>query len=61
MQKIYKESGQSNEVITPLIFRGERILLPELATKMSGFNDEGEYVVKFADGKLIVEKFKKQE
>jgi ribosomal protein S6--L-glutamate ligase len=61
MQKIYKESGQPNEVITPLIFRGERILLPELATKMSGFKDEGEYVVKFADGKLIVEKFKKQE
>jgi ribosomal protein S6--L-glutamate ligase len=46
------------EIITDLKFRGERILLPELVTKIAKFNDRKEYLIKVKKGKVYIEEFK---
>lgn len=43
------------EIVTQLKFRGERILLPELVTKMTQFSDQKEYTFKAQKGKLEIE------
>ena len=48
----------AQEVITDLQFRGERILLPEIATKVSKFSDRKEYILKIKKGKIEIEEFK---
>jgi len=48
----------AQEVITNLQFRGERILLPEVVTKLCKFNDRKEYNLKIKKGKLEIEEFK---
>ncbi|MBT4804883.1 RimK family alpha-L-glutamate ligase [Candidatus Woesearchaeota archaeon] len=48
----------SQEVITNLQFRGDRILLPEIVTKLCKFDDRKEYVLKIKKGKLELEEFK---
>jgi ribosomal protein S6--L-glutamate ligase len=53
--KIGKKEEFAKEIVTPLTFRGERILLPQIVTKMSGFSEDKEYVVRVVDGKLIIE------
>ena len=45
------------ELITNLELRGTRILLPELVTKKTKFNDDFEVVLKFKEGKLEIQKF----
>lgn len=47
-------SGACEEIITSLSFRGERILLPELITKMTRFSDQKEYSFKARKGKLEI-------
>ena len=47
------ESAQ--QIVTSLNFRGERILLPELITKMTSFSDQKEYTFKAKRGKLEIE------
>jgi ribosomal protein S6--L-glutamate ligase len=54
MQEIVHDK---NELITNVDFRGNRILLPELITKMTKFKEEEEVVIKFENGKLSVERF----
>ena len=49
---------ECEEIITSLSFRGERILLPELVTKMTKFDDDKEYIIKACKGKLEVLEFK---
>ncbi|MEK6969936.1 MAG: RimK family alpha-L-glutamate ligase [Nanoarchaeota archaeon] len=56
MKELTAEAKQ--EVITNLTFRGERILLPEWATKMTGFNSFKDYTIKAQKGKFVVEEFK---
>ena len=46
------------EIITNLQFRGERILLPEVVTKLCKFNDRKEYALKIKKGKLVLKEFK---
>jgi ribosomal protein S6--L-glutamate ligase len=48
----------AQEIITDLQFRGERILLPEIATKVSKFSDRKEYAIKIKKGKIEIEEFK---
>lgn len=43
------------EIITPLQFRGERILLPDFVSKLSQFNELQEYVLKIKKGKVEIE------
>ncbi|MBT5924960.1 hypothetical protein HOH30_04550, partial [Candidatus Woesearchaeota archaeon] len=45
------------EIISDLQFRGERILLPELITKLTGFSDRKEYTIKARKGKVEIEEF----
>ncbi len=59
MKEIEIENGnEGQEIITNLQLRGERILLPELVTKITKFDDRKEYTVKVKKGKLEIEEFK---
>ncbi len=49
-------SGTIKEIVSTLDFRGNRILLPELATKVSRFNDKDDYVLKIEEGKIRIKK-----
>jgi ribosomal protein S6--L-glutamate ligase len=55
--KVMKEidNGAMQEIITDLNFRGERILLPEIVTKIAKFDDRKEYSVKVKMGKVEIE------
>lgn len=57
-EKLVEETDTKKEqqIITNPEFRGERILLPELATKLSGIKEEDEVIVKINKGKINVEK-----
>ncbi len=46
------------EIITHLLFRGERILLPEWVTRMSKFSEQKEYTVRSKKGKVEIEEMK---
>ena len=45
------------EIITSLDFRGNRILLPELITKITGFSDKEEFSIKGDKDGLIIKRF----
>jgi len=45
-------------VITHLLFRGERILLPEWVTRMSRFTEQKDYAVRSKKGKVEIEEMK---
>jgi ribosomal protein S6--L-glutamate ligase len=52
------DNGKAEEeIITSLDFRGERILLPELVTKMAEFDERKEYTIKAKKGKVEIEEF----
>ncbi|MBW2995327.1 RimK family alpha-L-glutamate ligase [Candidatus Woesearchaeota archaeon] len=51
-----KKEKVAKEIVSPLTFRGDRILLPEIATKMAGFSEDEEYSIRVEDGKLIIER-----
>jgi len=56
---VLKEVGVHNaiqEIITNIDFRGNRILLPEVVTNITKFNDKEDYVIKLEKGKLQVSK-----
>jgi ribosomal protein S6--L-glutamate ligase len=48
--------GPANEIITNLDFRGERILLPELMTKITKLTEKDEVTVKVDKGELHIKK-----
>ncbi|MBL7056211.1 RimK family alpha-L-glutamate ligase, partial [Candidatus Woesearchaeota archaeon] len=54
-----KENGKESEqqIVTNLDFRGERMLLPKIATDISKFDESQEFVLKVKKGKIILEKF----
>jgi len=56
--KIMQElSGEAKELITNVDFRGNRILLPEIITKVTRFRLNEDLVMKIEKGKLVIEKF----
>jgi ribosomal protein S6--L-glutamate ligase len=55
MQEIKAESDGTQEILSELKFRGDRIFLPDLVNKVCKFKDEKEYLIKIRKGKLIVE------
>lgn len=60
-EKIVSErigKAESKELITTLDFRGERLLLPEVVSKITGFNERDNYTIKAQKGKLSIEEFK---
>ena len=48
----------ARELIMPLKFRGEKIVLPELVTNMTRFSELHNYKIKAKKGKLEIEEFK---
>ena len=53
IESSHKEMGQ---IITHLDFRGERILLPKLATNAAQITDKDEIILKLDKGRIIIEK-----
>ena len=53
MDEINNDHAQ--EIITKLVLRGEKIILPEFVTKISKFDDRKEYVIKVTKGKVDIE------
>ena len=49
--------GEEKEIITTLDFRGGRILLPEVITKITDLSDKSEVTIKASKGKLSIKKF----
>ncbi|MBD3309584.1 RimK family alpha-L-glutamate ligase, partial [Candidatus Woesearchaeota archaeon] len=49
-----KEPEKVREIISNLDFRGNRILLPEVVTNITGFNDKDEYVIRVDKGSLSI-------
>ena len=57
-ESLINEAAESQEqqIITSLHLRGERILLPQLVSKLSKFNEEDDVVMKVKSGRIILEK-----
>jgi ribosomal protein S6--L-glutamate ligase len=58
-KKVMKEiaadlNGETQEIITTLSFRGERVLLPEFVSKLAKFSDRKEYAIKAKKGKVEI-------
>ena len=51
------EAAPSNEIITHLDFRGNRVLLPEVVTNITKFTEKDEFSVTASEGELSVKKF----
>lgn len=51
------KAREIKEVITTLTMRGNRILLPPLATDISGFDDKKEVLLHVKRGQVIIDKF----
>jgi ribosomal protein S6--L-glutamate ligase len=52
-----KSGAEPQDIFTNLDFRGERILLPEIITRITKFNEKDEVSIKVDKGKLFIEKF----
>jgi ribosomal protein S6--L-glutamate ligase len=59
-KEVFKDHGISNfdskDIISKLDFRGNRILLPEIISKMSNFNENDEYVINVSKTKINITK-----
>ncbi|MCF7861906.1 RimK family alpha-L-glutamate ligase [Candidatus Woesearchaeota archaeon] len=47
----------TKEILSQIDFRGERMLLPKVITKITGFNEEDEYCIRCKKGKVSIKKF----
>ena len=47
---------ESKNIITKLDFRSNRILLPDIISKMSNFNEYDEYIINVNNGKIEIER-----
>lgn len=54
--EVLKELLGEKELVLKLDFRGEKILLPEIITKLSRLDEDEEVVVKVDEGKFTIEK-----
>ncbi len=48
---------ESKQLITTMDIRGNRLLIPEVVSKLTKFNDKEEVVFEIKEGKLIIKKF----
>ena len=53
---IKKDNGASQHIITNLDFRGDRILLPAIVSKLSKFREKDEVMIEIGKDKLQIEK-----
>ena len=57
LKKMDDEEKGINEIITNLQFKGERIVLPLVVTKLTQFNELENYVIRSKKGKLEISEF----
>ncbi len=61
-KEILKEAGiregKEQQMITNLDFRGSRILLPAIASKISGFDERSDVSMKMKKSRIVLEEFK---
>jgi ribosomal protein S6--L-glutamate ligase len=50
-------NGEEQQIVTNLDFRSERILLPDIVTKLSKFGEKEDVVIKVKKGKVSLEKY----
>lgn len=55
LNEVSLESNNIQQIITDLPFRGERVLLPELVTKLAKLKERKEYNIKVKKGKIEIE------
>jgi ribosomal protein S6--L-glutamate ligase len=53
-----EDAQGAKEIVSTLDFRGNRILLPEIMTKLSNLSEDDEVVIRVEKGKVFVEKHK---
>lgn len=58
---VAKAEVEGKQIISTLDFRGNRILLPEVITNITNFNEKDEFAIKADKGKLEIEKFAEAE
>ena len=58
MQDLGIENGVKKEMIMNLDFRGTRILLPEIITKMSAFKSDESFEITANKDEIYIKKFK---
>lgn len=51
------DNGASQEILTNLQFRGDKIILPEIVNRIAKLNSQKEYAVRAAKGKIEIEEF----
>lgn len=54
--KKHDSEKKTQDIITSLDFRGDRILLPEIVTKMTGFKNDTEYMIDASKDRLEIKK-----
>ena len=52
-----KEDDSVKEIITNIDFKGERMLLPPIMTKLTAFDEDSEVVIKASKGELSIKRF----
>ncbi len=58
---VAKAEAEGKQIVSTLDMRGNRILLPEIITNITQFNEKDEFVIKADKGKLAIERFAKAE
>ncbi len=57
MNQVNEDTQKKQTFISDLDFRGVRILLPEIVTKLTNFDDSDNFEITAEDGKLVIERF----
>jgi len=55
---VSKNNGHTQQIISHVDFRANRLLLPKVVTDLTKFNEKDEFVIKAKKGKVSVEKLK---
>jgi len=57
MESMNLEKLDSQELITNLSFRGNKIILPEIVSKIARFSDTDEFSIKIKPSEVLIKKF----
>ena len=57
LREASKENDSDNEIFSSITLRGNRILIPEIASKISGFTPDEDVIITASKGKIIIKKF----
>jgi len=58
LKQVDTTTEKEKEIITNLDFKGDKIILPQIITKITGFDDDNEVMIKASNCSLIIKSFK---